>query len=370
VTYTYLACDLRTNAILAELPLQVSGDIPTKLNGYGEFTATLNLNAKGMNRLDLPSICAGGRTALYIDRDGVLVWGGILWGGRREQERHEVTLRFKEFESYLSRRLITSDYTPGSPPPAAPVDQLLIAQTLVNNAQAVGGGGIGIIVGTETSGVLRTRDYFRTSLQAVGEALRALTTLERGFDMYISVAYTSAGVPTKTLRLGYPRLGRGASASGFDFQQPGNITAWTDEWDAFTDSTTDHYELGEGEGSSTHIVHASRPTDIAAGWPVLESVGRENRSVSNNADLVAHARETLTANTVPIATFSCEVKANADPVLGSYIPGDEARFRLFADDWWRPDNAGNPTLDRYLRILSYAFNPSTDRVSLTLGAAR
>ena len=95
-TYTYLAADLRTNAILAELPLQVDGDIGGKLNGYGRLAGKLNLKAKGLAGLDLPSILKGGRTSVYVDRDGVLVWGGICWSGSRTQEEHQVQLQCLE----------------------------------------------------------------------------------------------------------------------------------------------------------------------------------------------------------------------------------------------------------------------------------
>jgi hypothetical protein len=363
-TYTYLLADLRTNAILAELPLRPSS-INTKLSGHGELRATLALNAKGMSSLDLPALLADGasRNALYVDRDGVLVWGGILWSGGRKHAEHQAELQFLEFESYLQTRLILTDYKPAN------ADQLVIARTLVNTMQAKVGGNIGIVVGTETSGVLRTRDHFRTSLQTVGEALRSLVELEHGFDCYISVAYDSNGVPAKTLRLGYPQIGRGASVSGLDFQLPGNITEWADDWNAFADSATDYYELGQGEGSSVLIGSASDPARITAGYPVMERKSSLHRDVSSQTELNAHAREDLAAAHIPVKTYSCQVMAGADPVLGSYIPGDAARFRV-SDDWYQPADDGTPTFDTYLRILGFGIEPETDRVNLTLGAAR
>jgi hypothetical protein len=361
-TYTYLVADLRTNAILAELPLKVSS-FDTKLSGYGRLGATLNLNAKGMSDLDLPGILTPGRTALYVDRDGTLVWGGILWSGSRNKADHSAQLAAMEFESYFHRRLITADYKP------AGVDQFTIAQTLVNTMQARVGGNIGLTVGSDTCGVLRTRDYFRTGLVKVGEALRELAQLEFGFDFYVAVGYDSNGLPTKTLRLGYPRLGRVAAVSGLVFESPGNITAWRDDFDAFDESATDYYELGQGEGSSTLIGLAQDTSAITAGFPVLETKSSDNRASRTQDVINAHARESLAAAPIPVQTFSCTVDANADPVLGSYIPGDAARF-IVSDDWYRPDSSGVPTFDRYLRILGYSVNPETDRVSLTLGAAR
>jgi hypothetical protein len=360
--YTYLLADLRTNAILAELPLQPQ-TMERRLAGYGQLRGTVNLGAKGVDALDLPALTRGGRTAVYVDRDGVLVWGGILWSGRRQQSSHQVALTCMEFESYFQKRLVTTDYTPTD------IDQLAIARALVNTAQAVTGGNIGITVGSETSGVLRTREYLRSGLPIVGEALRQLTEMEFGFDLSIEVAYDSSGVPQKYLRLGYPQLGRGATASGFVFESPGNIVDWTDEWDAFGDSCTDAWELGEGEGSSVLLSHASNPATITAGNPVLERKGTEHRTVSRQDTLNAHAREQLASAPVPVQTYSCTVKAGADPVLGSYIPGDAARF-VITDDWYRPGGDGSPTFDDYLRLLGWSIDPENDLVNLTLGAAR
>jgi hypothetical protein len=312
----------------------------------------------------LPSLLSGGRTALYVDRDGVLIWGGIIWGGSRKKASHSVEIQALEFESYLYRRLITKDYRP------ATVDQFTISRTLIAAMQAPSGGDIGILLGAGTSGVLRTRDFFRTDLQTVWDAVHSLTEMEFGFDISIDVAYDSSGTPAKTLNMGYPRLGSSAAQTGLDFQNPGSITDWTDDFDAFSSSATDLYELGQGGGSTTMIAHASDPSSIAAGWPILDAKDSTNRNVSTQPELDALAREALLTAPIPVQTYSCEVKANADPVFGSYIPGDAARFRLFDDEWHKPLPSGEPGFDAYLRILGFTDNPTTERVTLSLGDPR
>lgn len=362
-TYTYLLADLRTNAILAELPLDPEQGFETKLSGYGQFACSLNLKAKGLAGLNLPGVLKGGRSALYIDREGVLVWGGILWRGRRAQAEHRVRLQFMEFESYFHRRLIIADYKPTA------TDQFTIARQLITTAQARTGGDIGVNVGSGLSGIVRDREYLRSSLPRVGEMLRELSEVENGFDFYISVAW-SGDVPTKTLQLGYPRLGRGASASGLVFESPGNIVEWNDEWDAFSDSATDYYAVGEGEGPSTLIGLAQRPAAITAGYPVLESKDLDHRTVNQQTTINAHAVEDLMAAPIPVEVKGCRVKADADPVIGSYIPGDAARFVLADDDWYTPDSSGDPTFDQYMRIVGWTVDPTSDTVELTLGQER
>jgi hypothetical protein len=357
-TYTYLVHDLRSNAPLAELPLKVEGGFGRKVKGYGELRGKVDLSASGLDKLDLPDLLEGGRRALYVDRDGVLVWGGIVWRGGRQHSAHGVQVQAMEFTSYFARRVRTSDYRPTQ------TDQLLIARTLISQAQATLGGDIGVQLGDELCGVLRDDEF--PALKNVHEALQQQADLDNGFDYLIDVAYDSTGVPVKRLLLGHPRLGRGASQSGFVFELPGNITDWTDEWDAFGSSATDWYEVGEGEGSSMLTASASDPALIAAGFPKLETVSSEHRSVSRQSTLEAHARAGLRSAPIPVRTYACQVRADADPTLGSYIPGDEARF-VITDDWYRPTDAGEPTFDKYLRVLGYTVNPDTDRVDLTLG---
>lgn len=355
-TYTYLVHDLRSNALLAELPLRVTGGFSRRVKGYGELRGTVDLSARGVRDLDLPDLLDGARRALFVDRDGVLVWGGIIWRGTRRHSSHTAELQAMEFESYFARRVLPSAWTP------VQVDQLEIARTLIRNAQAVLGGDIGVQLGTELSGVLRDDDY--PALKNVDEALLQKANLDNGFDFTIDVSYV-AGVPTKRLLLGFPRLGRGADTSGLVFELPGNITEWTDEWDAFSASATDMWAVGEGEGSSKLMSHATDATLIAAGYPRLDAVSSQT-TVSQRATLDARARADLAGAPIPVRTFSCEVRAGGDPPLGAYIPGDEARF-VVADDWYRPSAVGEPTFDRYLRILGFTVDPTADRVSLTLG---
>src|SRR5688500_1705490 len=79
--YTYLIADLRGGAILDELPLSgVSFD--KKLNDAGSLRAQLQvldpvIRSRGPRLLTEP-----GRTAIYVDRDGTLLWGGIIWTSR------------------------------------------------------------------------------------------------------------------------------------------------------------------------------------------------------------------------------------------------------------------------------------------------
>lgn len=360
-TYTYLLADLHSDQVLAELPVRVSGGFGRRVKGYGELRGSIDLAAWSPDDESLAALLSDRPRALYADRDGVLVWGGILWRGTRRQSSHTVEVQAMEMESYFARRLITADYVP------AQVDQLQIARTLIATAQSALGGDIGVQVGDELCGVLRDDEYLGSQLKNVHEALQQKANLENGFDYLIDCRYED-GVPRKRLLLGYPRIGRAAAGSDLVWESPGNITDWTDDWDAFGQSANDVYELAEGEGSSQLVGHAVDTAALTAGATLLQARGSQYRSVSRQSTIDEHAASTLAASPTPVRVYSCEVRADVTPVLGSYLPGDEGTFKV-ADDWHRPDSNGEPTFDRALRIIGYSVNPDTDRVTLTLGPA-
>src|SRR3954462_6964694 len=94
--YTYYAADLMTGQLLDEIPLSdVSFTLP--INDAGTLSATVPL----YSRSGLAQTLATARTALYVDRDGVLVWGGVLWTRRYDAKDTSLQLDALDFLSYL-----------------------------------------------------------------------------------------------------------------------------------------------------------------------------------------------------------------------------------------------------------------------------
>jgi hypothetical protein len=138
--YTFLVCDLMTNTVLAELPL-TSVSFDSKLNDAGSFSGDLSLGDPRITNIDPFGSTQPGRTALYVDRGGRLVWGGILWTRRYESSSNTMKLGGNEFLSYLKQRLILANLT------FLAQDQMAIARYVINSLQAVTGGNIGIAAG-------------------------------------------------------------------------------------------------------------------------------------------------------------------------------------------------------------------------------
>jgi hypothetical protein len=197
-TYRYLFADLLTNEIIAELPL-TGVNFTQQLNSIGTFTGHLLLSGVNSTQTNVINATIPGRTALYVDRDGALVWGGIIWQRTFTSGNQQLSLTAREFESYFEKRVITSTVAYTN------TDQLTIAQNLISNAQAVASGNIGVTVGTETSGVLISKTYYSYELKNVFNALQDLSKSNTGFDFNVYVYYDSNKNPAKLLRLGYPR---------------------------------------------------------------------------------------------------------------------------------------------------------------------
>lgn len=206
--YRFLAYSLVANSFLDELPVTSSAPLGSALNAAGGLTIQVARSAHNPQGVDptkavrdLDAATAPARTAVFVDRDGGLTWGGIIWTRRRTASGATWELGCSSFESYFDRRVIKDDLT------YTGIDQLTIAAALVTYAQAQPGGNIGITVPSVTSGVTRTMSYNAEQRTVIGQALRDLAGLDQGFDFAIRVDWV-AGVPTKTLELSYPGRGR------------------------------------------------------------------------------------------------------------------------------------------------------------------
>jgi len=370
-TYTYLACDLISNAVLAELPLsQVT--YQTLLNSAGTFSAKLPLMDARVKRLDPVATTQPTRTALYIDRDGVLVWGGIIWTRRYDSPSNSFALAGTEFWSYFKHRFLhtTLDY------PAPGTDEFIIVRDLINYAQFQGGGNIGIQVGSNTSGILRTLTHWLYEKKNIADEIERLAKLDNGFDFGIDVSYVG-GIPTKTLNLAYPRRGRAQGATGHVFEYPGNIISYVWPEDGTTQAVSATI-VGAGEGTSMLTSTSVNTSMIDAGYPLVEEKFTY-KEMTDPAAVASMAASLVRAYATPITLPQLTVRADVDPVLGAYIDGDDVRVRI-TDAARFPDNRGvantdgiDHSFDGYFEITGKEVTPTDDTkevVLLTLGVPR
>ncbi|MGW5130349.1 hypothetical protein [Streptomyces sp. NPDC004135] len=376
-TYTYLFCDLRTDELLAELPL-ADVSYSFELNGIGKLSGTIPYNDETL-QLDPETASTPGRTAVYVDRDGVLVWGGIVW--TRDRVKGGKSIQAAEFLSYFQHRYVKKTLSTDTSLLLNPAyvsdggqrlfgDQKFVFWSLLRYAQDQAGGNINVDLNSLTApghGIDRTVTYFGYERPEIYKAIAELAAADNGFDFGIEVGWTSSAnnvAPQRyrRARAWYPRRGRTAAESGLVFSKGGGHGSVIDyDWpEDGTSLVTEMSGLGAGSGEA-RIVKTATATDlINSGWPLLEGVETYDGVIDEaqvqgltNADLDARSR----ATTQP--TFT--VAADSDPEFGSYQVGDEA---LFVIDPEPQSPHGREGVLRIVSIENTAVN-GPERVRLT-----
>ena len=367
--YRYLFADLVTNDILAEIPL-TNVSFTQSLNTPGSFTGSILGSDANELGYDIAGSTIPSRTAIYVDRDNVLIWGGIIWLRTWDSDSQHYVFSAREFGSYFERRRITGDFMSSA---QALVydneDQLFIAQDLLYLAQQVTGGDIGVVIPSNTSGVDITRVYYDYEFKDVWGAIKDLSNQQDGFDFNIDVAYDASLEPRKYAETAYPFRGVEYNAGSPDalvFEFPGNIVTyeWPDDGSIVANKM---YGIGPQSNEAKIRATATAPTNqITAGYPLLE----DTISYTDQYDPTILAEQTLgevTAKQVPIVTPKIVIPAYAPPVLGSYKTGDQCLLRITDDRF--PNDGSGYGLAEIFRIVAISVQPGEDgpeRVTLTL----
>jgi hypothetical protein len=356
-SYRILFADLSTGAINAEIPV-TNVAVTRQINSAGTASFAILLSDSNSVEYNIINSTTPGRTQVWIDRDGVLVFGGILWSRVYKSGTQHLEMTVQEFESYLSHRMITTTQVFNN------VDVFTIVQTLVNQMQSATGGNIGIVVPTNTSGVTATKTYYSYELRSVLSAIQDLSKSNNSFDFAINYAYDGGGIPVKTLALGSPRLGTAYSSSSITapvFEFPaGNVIEYEYPEDGTLLANT-VYAVGAGSNEGKIIATSTDTSKVTAGWPLLETTG--NYSDINDTTLLGNlSAGQLKAVATPPVTMKMVVNPSTDPVYGSYNLGDDCRVRILDDRF--------PTgLDTTYRIMAISLQPGEngpERATLTL----
>ncbi|MEV7091146.1 hypothetical protein AB0O07_35695 [Streptomyces sp. NPDC093085] len=336
--YTYYTADLATGAISDELPLY-DVTFSTELNEAGEFRGRLPLGDPRVTVHRPRELTEPARAALYVERDGILVWGGVIWTVKYGSADRHLEISGAGFLSYFDhRRVLPADFDPAVTELASvgvtftDHDQSDIARDLVRLAQAHPGGDIRVRPDSAArSGIPRTLGFPGGQLKSTGEALRELASLEDGPDFLLDVAYGSDGRPVRRLRVGTPRLGR--RSTGHVWEYGANLTGYT--WPVDGASTAVRvFALGEqrpgggedgdeggGESEGGQLVAVAE--DLTTGRPLLETEVSYVQ-ISDPEVLRSQARSALAAVSAPVVLPELTARADREPLLGSYQVGDEA----------------------------------------------
>jgi hypothetical protein len=252
-SYRYFTADLLTGDVLGELPLY-GVYMDKQLNTAGNFTGTFRLGTNIEDDVELIGASYPQRSAIYCQRDGQTVWGGIIWSRTFGSQAGTIQLSAQTFESYIWKVLVSASFTRNQ-------NQLQTAIDLITTMQAQARCNIGI----DTSYVSTTGGYVKLTevpyydLKFFGEVFGELASSEDGFDFTINVLDgPTIDHPIKQLILGQPRIIPLDTDSETVYDYPGSITDFY--WpESGSDGATDFTVLGAGQGSDMLIANAVWP---------------------------------------------------------------------------------------------------------------
>jgi hypothetical protein len=317
-TYHYILADLLTNSILLELPFK-GASFSRKLNGAGSATFVFQLDSSGYDNQTILDSTIPGRTAIYVERNGALVWGGILWTRMYESEGKTLQYTAQTFESYLYKQIVESTQA------FVNVDQRNILAAMISNMQAKPYSNIGIIVPTTFPTVVkRTTTFWDYEVWSYGKVAENLVGYDDGFDYTIDVGY-NAGVPIKQLLIDNV-LGVPATSTNLAWDYPGGIKNYYYPESASAGATT-VIGVGAGDGKAMLRSKAQNAKPLVGGYPDLQEV-YTNKDVSIKNTLASQTKAELNRLAVPVATPTFEINPEIGPGLGDFALGDYGRVNI------------------------------------------
>ena len=354
--FRYLFYDLSTHRLIDALPM--SGvQFSYELSGIGTLSGDIPLYADDLPAERVREAILPYRTKVYVERDRQLVWGGWI----HEEPSYDsstgvVQVKAEQTLGYFSQRFMPTVTYSGQ-------DQLDIARSLIDSAQAAAGGDMWITTDpTVLSTVLRDRSYSEFDRSPVLTALTQLSEVINGFEFAVQVSYDGSVMPYELLLLGYPTLGRAGDASGivleYDrFSGLGNVESFT--WsDSGTPLATRVWASSETEEGVQLVAMAERPDLVAIGYPLLEQ-SETFDGVTNVATLTAHAAAVQEFRSDVRISATVTVKAQTGLALGDFLLGDQMLCR-FSDWRFPPGQGGSPGFQEFLRLVSFTVTPGSE----------
>jgi hypothetical protein len=253
------------------------------------------------------SLIDPGKRTILIYNQNTLRWGGYLWTVNASDEQ-DIQCASDSWFSRFKRRHVDQHlvYTGA--------DQLDIAWSLIDFTQSKPFGDLGItrFNPSESSGVMRDREYFPYERTIIADDLINLAGVIDGFDFDIN--------PQRQWKTFYPSRG---SATQFTFELGKNVGGVSYALDA-TQTTSEMSAMGSGDADAMLISVKSDGTSLA-NYGLLQDTSFF-RTVKNRPTLDAHSAEELRIRRGARLQPQLSVITN-DPPLGSYDIGDQCLVR-------------------------------------------
>lgn len=225
--YRYFTVDLMSNKVLMEIPFQ-GVSYERALKAAGSFSGKIPVIEK-TKQLSLYETTIPGQTALYVVRNGVCVWGGIIWARDYSVKEKTLQVSASEFTSYFHHRLIwkTVNFQYGASIDVSPIPVQYTETYRYNSASNASGFANYILkdangntqYGPDNNPIVLPYYFSTVGTTGTGATFRAYTD-------YTNVGTYPAGLTNVNSAVAYPpRLTFGTSAtvgSGIRYTNPVN----------------------------------------------------------------------------------------------------------------------------------------------------
>lgn len=341
--YNYVFGLIRTGEILAEIPLE-SVNITGAISDTGNFTATFHTDQVGYDNATLKEATVPGLCFVVPERDGKPLGGYIVWSRTYQSQGKSVQLFCQSYEGYPSYRFMP-DFS------VTNVDQMDVFIQLWNLLQGETGSNLNVVVPAslpKQQTVLQTLLVKGSDYRTYRDVMDDMAGGDTGFDWTIDWA-RSGSIYTPTLRAAQPKLGAVISPDVITFEYPGNILNYYDT-DSAGDAGTNVYTMGAGSGDSVLVAVDSRPDLIDEGFLRLD-LQVQSKTTTNQNTLNLLGDQQMKLHALPVQTIKCDIKADLEPVFGSYGLGDSCHLTI-KDGW------NSTAIDKDTRIIAWSFQPS------------
>jgi hypothetical protein len=300
-------------------PTEFTGELPLTsfswseiLNAPGAISGAFPLDPyptlATLSPLNQETFLEGG-TILWVYRDRVPVWSGLLWSWQASVDADLVSFTGEGWHSYLRRLpflLQSGTFTA--------TDQAVIANYFVDYA-AFNGGVPLVTNGSASHGVARDRTYFWWEAKPVAEIIDQLAAVQNGFDF----RYVTRPDRTILFETLYPATGvttdhvfeLGVNCAVVDYSSDGKTLA--------------NYVVAFGSGQGSGALFTAALNSAAVGtYPLLTEV-RSWPDVTSPTTLQGHADRDLQRHSTPTRLLDLEIFPDTQPAVGSFSVGDRCK---------------------------------------------
>jgi hypothetical protein len=218
-----------------------------ELSGPGELRGTLSPRLVSSN----PTLADPGTTEIYVESEGQLEWGGLVWDVRAQG--NDYAIEAASWSSYLQKRY-DLDGEHGGRGPYVYTDRCQVVRNIWDYAQGVPDGDLGVTVDatTSTAKVGTPSEVWHSywyDSKSLGDQVDELVSDQATPEYTCTTTWNTAKTDViKRIRLGWPRLG--ARRKDIEFSSGVNIIEEPEEALAGDDYAQVVIGTGAGDGSA------------------------------------------------------------------------------------------------------------------------